>query len=585
MSVQNDIPTKEFQFVSPGPGAYRVRLVGSDPGNIASVLLSGEADRVSLLLAPGAYTAIIEPVGTSEIMRQAVELHPDQDEAVQLTDSSFSERPLSLSTSTGVFVTSGAAAQLQFKRPSGQFEKATPTREAIASDAFIAPDDRPAHSSPEQRDFSIGLSVRNSRDPKRVWRRGTLPSTVTDEPGGGAVVVLRRPPHWLKEPEWRLTVSVAGDKRWRMRVPLFRGGVQVLLVPAVTSAGLDVAVSMTPRNAGRASLVANLEQMFLSSGSDVIRSSLPGISRKPGNKLLDHLLAENEDPWTILAAALLLIRSQEAAASVDTLRVMARKWPFIPDMAVIRAWAAAAATDGDPVKVEQDCLGNLRAIRGHPYFAATQALGLELLTGLVLGASTTELKKRASRERDRWARVSRRQVTTGALLGWEDSRPAHGHSLDRDTYMTVAQGHVDPNNVELVPLASDPAAPRHVKVPALTRQQRDPEDPWKGRFGGKAQRSGYRLEAEFKRGPGAWVEVTIYVRATQDAPPARHVELFLHSSFRPDHLKLKFVDGVASYSVLAWGGFTVGAWIPHPGVELELDLSKMADAPAAIREY
>jgi len=35
---------------------------------------------------------------------------------------------------------------------------------------------------------------------------------------------------------------------------------------------------------------------------------------------------------------------------------------------------------------------------------------------------------------------------------------------------------------------------------------------------------------------------------------------------------------------MAWGGFTVGAWLPWRGIELELDLALLEGAPQVVRE-
>lgn len=108
-------------------------------------------------------------------------------------------------------------------------------------------------------------------------------------------------------------------------------------------------------------------------------------------------------------------------------------------------------------------------------------------------------------------------------------------------------------------------------------------DPWKGRFGGASERDGFRLGARFSRGLDTWIEVQIFVKGP--AKDREVVELFLHDSFSPDRVKLKFSDGAVCYDVLAWGGFTVGAWLATRGIELELDLAEMPEAPSVIRKY
>jgi hypothetical protein len=120
-------------------------------------------------------------------------------------------------------------------------------------------------------------------------------------------------------------------------------------------------------------------------------------------------------------------------------------------------------------------------------------------------------------------------------------------------------------------------------APALSRVVRVPDDPHKGRFGGKASAGGFHLEAAFSEEADDWVTVTLAVRS-DSAPDGLSVEFFLHDSFSPDHYVETLGEGRAELKIHAWGGFTVGVWIPRSGVELELDLALLPDAPRIVRE-
>ena len=119
-------------------------------------------------------------------------------------------------------------------------------------------------------------------------------------------------------------------------------------------------------------------------------------------------------------------------------------------------------------------------------------------------------------------------------------------------------------------------------APGLTRQIIDPDDPQLGRFGKLAQRRGFRLDAMFKsvRG-GEWTRIKLVLSGP--AASGDKVQFYLHDSFHPQLRETSFRGGVAQLQVLAWGGFTVGAWLPMAGVELELNLAKLPQAPANIR--
>ncbi|WP_133064281.1 pYEATS domain-containing protein [Sandarakinorhabdus cyanobacteriorum] len=121
-----------------------------------------------------------------------------------------------------------------------------------------------------------------------------------------------------------------------------------------------------------------------------------------------------------------------------------------------------------------------------------------------------------------------------------------------------------------------------ISPPAMSRPIQEPDDPQKGRFGGIAERHHFVLSAQFfaTRNPG-WTRIRLTI-----AGPARDGELarfYVHDSFVPPELEGSFLKGRASVEVTAWGGFTVGGWIPSAKLELELDLAQMPDAPEPIR--
>jgi hypothetical protein len=120
------------------------------------------------------------------------------------------------------------------------------------------------------------------------------------------------------------------------------------------------------------------------------------------------------------------------------------------------------------------------------------------------------------------------------------------------------------------------------RPPALARRIEFPDDPNKGRFGGRAARGGFKLSASFaETSSREWARIKLRVEGP--AATGVQVHFYLHDSFRPSDYKVKFRRGQAKLDVTAWGGFTVGIWIPDFGIELELDLAKIPDAPRIIR--
>ncbi len=361
---------RQFEIRSPGTGAYQVKLVGRDVANVAALVLTGPDDVATVSLRPGEYTAIIEPVGSLETMHQSLDLSADRVEAVQLHDVDFVEGAARMTLERASFTATGYPS-VAFKRP-----PSVPAR--LAAEAYIAsPASTPGGLKaipgvePEPRNFSLGLSVRHRADPERRWRRGSFAVSVSDQPDGGAALVLKRPKAWPTKPEWRLTVAVSGDRRWRMRLPLFRGGVQLILAPVETASGLDLTVSLTPLRPDRAALIANLDKMFLGSAREAVRASFPEAARS--RSLLRYLIEEERDPWACTAAALLLAEADEIGDDANELRRIGKSLSFIPDMNVLLAWTYAREKTErgtkDREQSEKRVLKHLHSIAGHPYFA------------------------------------------------------------------------------------------------------------------------------------------------------------------------------------------------------------------------
>jgi hypothetical protein len=110
------------------------------------------------------------------------------------------------------------------------------------------------------------------------------------------------------------------------------------------------------------------------------------------------------------------------------------------------------------------------------------------------------------------------------------------------------------------------------------------DDPNKGRFGGEDEKDGFKLTATFVGAEDArLVNIKLAVFGTE-RPLTQKVRFFLHPTFPSPELTVNPVEGVAAMDTLAYGGFTVGAWIEDTKTLLELDLSRIAGAPRIIRE-
>lgn len=130
--------------------------------------------------------------------------------------------------------------------------------------------------------------------------------------------------------------------------------------------------------------------------------------------------------------------------------------------------------------------------------------------------------------------------------------------------------------------SQEPAPKQPEHAPGLSRMILYADDPNKARFGGMPAREGFVLSATFsntrQRG---WTRIALTI--TGPGRDGESLRLYLHDSFPEPVLELTFLNQKASTTLLAWGGFTVGAWLPERRIELELDLAECDGAPEPIR--
>ncbi len=118
-----------------------------------------------------------------------------------------------------------------------------------------------------------------------------------------------------------------------------------------------------------------------------------------------------------------------------------------------------------------------------------------------------------------------------------------------------------------------------------------PEDPQKGRFGGKSENNFRALKAEVNKSnvPGFY-NVKIWVESTDPVnhPMDREVIFYIHDSFSPSVFTYKpeeFRDSKAvEDEILSYGAFTVGVITDNGKTLLELDLSELPDVPKLFKE-
>ncbi len=127
-----------------------------------------------------------------------------------------------------------------------------------------------------------------------------------------------------------------------------------------------------------------------------------------------------------------------------------------------------------------------------------------------------------------------------------------------------------------------PTAPPPAPTPAAF----DPDDPVKGRFGGRSSHNGRSLSAVSTGGSEEKGYLTLeFVVAPEpkEEPVAGDVVFHLHPTFRRDVVQVPAKNGRATLSRWAWGAFTIGAEADGGATRLELDLAKESHLPKWFR--
>ncbi len=421
-------------------------------------------------------------------------------------------------------------------------------------------------------------------------------------------------------PRLRLYAAIEEVRIESFMVPLFQGGTQIALRPSPLTTA-DVAIRVMPVDPERRALVralqAGVEEEAAAVHNDVLR----------GGAIERFVEGPDEDPWAAMVSALLTIRFPEVFGPKPSSwgPLLADRYTWASDAHIIHArhYLTYAPEDaGGRGEAAHNALNAL--IKGQnlgaPYFSYSNQLMGEMLGGLAaLGSLYPDLVVGAEEQLAKWRGERPLQRSAGAIFSWQMSDPTLRRSgvvapyrntrgnLDERLARVIFRGQVDLARISLLPTSTKPAPPKatqaHVlattfdaaepidgpvgklasslnetnsrspEAPALQRPVLVKDDANKGRFGGAASRAGYTLSATFvetKR--STQVEILLLVCADRSLPPSYSdaVEFFLHSSFNPSRLKVKFRGHKASLTVRAGGGFTVGAWLPERRVELEV---------------
>jgi hypothetical protein len=428
----------------------------------------------------------------------------------------------------------------------------------------------------------------------------------------------------------RLSAAIENVRVERCLLPLYKGGTRITIA-APAPAPADIEFSIVPVDPKLRALVRTLDA-GTSAEAKAVRDDVLG-KEDPS-----ILLAESADPWAAILVGLLAIRFPDVFHPIDTnwaeALVERAGWAF--DTHVIRASQALSAASSSSREVQANAVARAVAhlanaqVAGSPYYRCTNQLFAELAGGVAsyLKTNIKGVDEGATRKFDRlysrWSRELPLQRGAGSTFTWlaRDQvalkernvlvpyRNPSGRLRGRDSTI-IFEGQVGAGQIAIIsagPNVFPPSlwskhsslsmpneepggdVPRFAlsRIPALQRPSGPKNDPNKGRFGGQSSRDGFRLISAFERTSSPnWVTITLTVEAYSSAKLGLGLGDFvwfaLHPTFSPPVLKVSFRGNRARLRVQAFGGFTVGVWVPAVGVELESDLALLPDAPRIIQ--
>ncbi|MDQ0462836.1 hypothetical protein QO010_000584 [Caulobacter ginsengisoli] len=578
-------------------------------------------------IQPGFYSAEVAPVGL-RARSYVFEVKPEVANTVTMPLYAVLAAGGDVAAFSGIESGNLQAAVESLQRGRPASTEAPPPPPVTRSEVWSAPARSPESAS--SRMLSVGLS----QDEDMADLGGWTPyadgaPTVELEAGVLNVLIASSPDALKRHPRLRLSMALEGVRTERMMVPAFLGGTRVSF-QASPLISADIAVQVTPLDPERRALMRALQAGVAEEASAVYADVLRGGSIA---RFIDGL---EEDAWAAMVATLLTIRFPEVFGPKppEWGPLLAERYPWASDTHVIlaRHHLNQAGRGSDREEAARGALTALGIAQrlGAPYFAATNQLMGEMLGGLAglkgFDATLTEL---AQTQLDKWRSDVPLQRAAGAIFSWlaaDNKLRAQGQiapyrstgSMNERYARLLFQGRVDAAGISVsnaaaqteppkatmpqemasgtvaadridgsgIALASAGAA-RSLEAPALERPVTVVDDPNKNRFGGLAEVGGYRLTAAFtETSPEGWVDIQLAVRADRTLPPSFSdaVEFFLHPTFSPSRIKVAFRGHEAAVTVRALGGFTVGAWLPSQGIELECDLALLPDAPQVIRE-
>lgn len=421
----------------------------------------------------------------------------------------------------------------------------------------------------------------------------------------------------------RLSTAIEQVRIERCLLPLYRGGTRITIA-APSFSPSDLELSIFPVDPKLRALVRALDAGTSEEVVAVRDDLLPKDSR-------EQMLGLQSDPWGAILVGLLAIRFPAIIGPFD------EKWGheltdqigWAFDAHVIRASltlsGSASSKAGQDLAIEKVITYLAAAqVAGSPYYRYSNQLFGEMAAGIAsyIKANKKRIRSNLADRFDklyaRWHRELPLQRGSGPTFTWMardldalkkrnvlvPKRNPSGKLRSRDTTV-IFEGQVSAGQIAIISRGLNTSATGSTgialsaletradapndslsQMPAFGRPPGPDVDPNKGRFGGKTSCNGFNLSATFEPTTSKdWVTINLAVEAERQAKigVGDYAWFVLHPTFSPSALRVSFRANRARLRIQAYGGFTVGVWLPKSNTELECNLATIAGAPRVIR--
>lgn len=582
-------------------------------------------------LKPGIYSCLISPAGVSP---QSVVFEVREGMANNVTLPSFSA--LSSSGSNTSFFdmdSQQTVAEVPYSVSLNILEKldllsdqSEALTDLVSEKILDSKRSQQINISKERKRVSIGLSEeKHGRESFDTFRGQSKMELFSGRLEIEIPTDLRRD-HWAGH-RVRLSAAIEQLRVERCLLPLYRGGTRIT-VAAPPFAPSDLELVIMPIDPKLRALVRALDA---GTSAEVIAVRDDVLDK--GDPVA--LLADQADPWAAILVGLLAIRFPEVFPPIDPVwagKLVERAgWTF--DAHVIRASqvlsvARTTSTEArETQKVQDEAVAEAVAflakaqVAGSPYYSYTNQLFAEMAVGIADYIKTNKSRvhsvtvHRFDRLYSRWHRELSLQRGTGLTFTWlardqialknhkvlVPNQDSSGRLRQRDSSI-IFEGQVSAGQIAIIGGGPNafPHLPNHGTVlstvvepeygfsqmPALGRTPGPSDDPNQGRFGGQTSRGGFHLTAAFEPTESHnWATVILTLEAERSTKIGLgdFAWFVLHPTFSPSALKVTFRGSRAQLRIQAWGGFTVGVWLPKAGLELECNLAEIEGAPQIIK--